>query len=97
MKQQHKGSLRKHIQSVWRVILSVHLKVKHPCDQCEFQASTAIGLKAHIKAVHQKDQCDQCEYKSSTKGSLKRHIESVHDKIKYPCFQCKHQASSKVY
>ena len=43
MKQQHKGSLRKHIQSVWRVILSVHLKVKHPFDHCELQASTDIG------------------------------------------------------
>ena len=31
---------------------SIHEKVKHPCNQCEYKATTQGHLKTHIGSVH---------------------------------------------
>ena len=69
---------------------SVHKKVKHSCNLCQYKATQQGNLMSHIESVHEtvKYPCDQCEYKSTGKRRLNTHIKSVHEKVKYPCNLC---------
>ena len=46
------------------------------CDECNFEAKNACGLKIHMKSEH-KLACNFCDYKTTTKLILKKH-ESQH-------------------
>ena len=72
-----KRSLQQHIQSV-------HMKLRHSCNQCGHQCIQLGDLKRHIQSVHEKIKypCNLCEYQASSQGHLKRHILSVHEKIR---------------
>ena len=59
------------------------------CDSCEKVFSHAHNLKAHEKAVHQRQKdfkCGQCEKAFATSSNLKIHIRAVHAKEK--AFHC---------
>jgi len=44
-------------------IKSKHVKVRNPCDKCEFSATRAHDLKEHIRTIHEifRHLCDKCE------------------------------------
>ena len=66
---------------------SKNVRVKYPCHQCLYQATTKKYLDRHIKSIHEgiKYPCGQCEYQATQKGDLDRHRRSVHEGMKYPC------------
>ena len=41
---------------------AVHEGIKHPCDQCNYQATTMGSLAEHKRAIHEgvKYPCGQC-------------------------------------
>ena len=57
---------------------------KHPCGECDYQATTKSHLTAHQRSVHmgQKHPCEECGYQAKTKGNLTRHKESVHTDVR---------------
>ena len=79
----HKGSLKRHIESV-------HGDKQYPCDKCDYKTAWKGNLKTHIDSVHGdvRYTCDQCDNKATQKGDVKRHIEYIHGDVRYTCDQC---------
>ena len=77
-----------------RHIRTLHesMKLKHHCDQCDYQVKQKGTLKVHIQSIHEgiSYPCDKCDFISNKKSSLKVHKRS-HEGIKYPCDQCEYQ------
>ena len=67
-------------QTLNRHIRSKHEGVKHPCHQCDYQASYKGDLSKHIQSKHEgvKYDCDQCDYQSTQKSNLNTHIKKKH-------------------
>ena len=59
---------------------AIHQKIKFPCDQCEYQATTWGNLKIHKDAKHLKIRypCAHCDYSATQMSSLRRHFKSKH-------------------
>ena len=59
------------------------VKQRFKCDQCEKTFKKSIGLRTHIKAIHNNEKgfkCEHCEYRSYTKANVYMHSKRVHEK-----------------
>ena len=68
------------------------------CDQCDFQATTRVGVRQHVKNKHEgiRYNCDQCDKQFTKKINLQNHIDSVHSGVKHQCDQCGQQFKHKL-
>jgi KRAB domain-containing zinc finger protein len=76
------GHLKTHIDSV-------HLQEKHPCDQCDYQATTARYLARHKKRIHTGGPsvpCLFCPAMFALPTQAKSHAKNVHREVKFPLF-----------
>ena len=69
------------VESFYRNYLfqSKHEGLKHPCDSCDFQGSSAVSLNRHVEAFHSGLQfkCRECNYVTNTLQSLRIHRKKV--------------------
>ena len=69
-----------------------HIKIRYPCNRCDFQARGTSDLNKHIRAIHEgiKFECDYegCNYKCAARNMLKYHAQFKHEGIYYPCDMC---------
>ena len=76
--------------------LSAHDKTVRQCDQCAFQTTCKISLRAHIRTKHTHADviyfCDQCDFKAKNTTNLKKHVETKHEGRRYYCEQCEYSA-----
>jgi len=72
--------------------VSVHERVRYPCDQCDIAPFTyPSGLRNHKASAHDRIRfpCDQCTVSPfSHAEALKQHKASVHQGVRYYCDQC---------
>ena len=63
---------------------SIHDRVKHSCEYCNYKASQKGHLQALVQSVHEgvKHSCECCDYKGTTKSILRKHVKSLHDGYK---------------
>ncbi len=76
------GNLKRHIDSV-------HLQEKHPCDQCDYEATTARHLADHKKRLHSGGPsvpCLFCPVKFALPAEVKAHAKNVHAEVRFPLF-----------
>ena len=75
-----------------------HIQTVHgyQCGLCDYNATSANGLKWHIKSKHDftRYPCDKCEYAATTANYLKIHKEIKHEGIRYPCSECEFAATT---
>ena len=59
---------------------SKHDGVRHPCDKCEYSATTLSDLKRHKKSKHERVRypCDQCEHAATQMSDLNKHKKRKH-------------------
>ena len=61
---------------------SVHERVRHPCDQCDFTASRSDKLKLHKRIKHEqvgvRYKCDQCDFTAIRPDKLTQHRKNKH-------------------
>ena len=73
-----------------------HERVRCPCLQCVYAATTGGDLKKHVEMKHEEVRypCDQCAYSATTAILLKKHIEYKHKGVRYNCDQFVYVATS---
>ena len=54
---------------------AAHEGIKHPCRQCDYEATTKRSLDKHKRAIHEgvKYPCRQCNYEATATGDLTKH------------------------
>ena len=72
--------------------------VHYYCDQCEFKATSKVGIRQHVKNKHEgvSYPCNQCSKQFTTVTELKYHIRSKHEGVLHSCDQCDFQARTKA-
>ena len=63
---------------LWKHVDSIHKRVHHLCDQCEYKATYKIYLKQHEESKHEGVcySCDKCDFKIKWKEDLNQHLKS---------------------
>ena len=74
---------------------AAHEGIKHPCRQCDYEATTKGSLDKHKRAIHEgvKYPCRQCNYEATATGDLTKNKRTVYEGVKYNCGQCRQQFS----
>ena len=64
------------------IILEVRMKC--PCGQYDYKATSKSNLERHRSSVHVliRYPCEQCKYQATVKDSLERHRRAVHEGMK---------------
>ena len=59
-----------------------HGRVKNPCDESQYTASSNRVLSKHIRSVHQnkKYTCENCQFSTNSVNFLHIHEENSHNK-----------------
>jgi uncharacterized C2H2 Zn-finger protein len=76
------GNLKAHIDGV-------HLQIKHPCDQCDYQATKEASLADHKKRLHSGGPsvpCLFCPAKFALPADAEKHAKRVHPEVKFLLF-----------
>ena len=71
-----KSTLKKHL-------LTIHIRTKHQCEQCESSFTTIHNLKRHEKFVHELKgtknfRCETCGKCFLSNDSLQKHVKHLH-------------------
>ena len=64
----------------------MHVGIKYPCEQCDFQANQKASLTRHRQSVHmgRKYTCQECGKQFNVKISLTKHEKQwEHEKLGY--------------
>ena len=58
---------------------SLHIRIKDPCEQFDYQATDKLDLTQHYQLVHKgKYGCDQCEFLATHKSHLTSNFQALH-------------------
>ena len=62
----------------------------HPCNQCDYTATTKHTLKRHRESKHEgiTYSCDKCLRTFALKDNLRVHTKRFHEGKRYPCNTC---------
>ena len=63
-----------------RHVKTIHVGVRYPCGQCDYNFTDKGNFRKHVKSIHEgvRFPCDQCNYNAAYKGHLKKHKKSRH-------------------
>ena len=58
----------------------IHENIRHPCEQCDYQATTKGNLTVHVQFKHEgkKYPCKICGYQATTLSNYNKHLKCVH-------------------
>ena len=88
----NKVSLNHHIEAV-------HHDLRHPCSECDYQATSVRSLKEHVVTKHEgiRHECLECGKQFIRQSALKRHFQTVHEGKKNNEYnQCDFKTASGV-
>ena len=86
------SNLQSHIEKVHETIT-----IQCPHKDCEHQVKTKVGLKMHVKAVHEgakRFPCPHCDYDGTLEVNLKSHIIQNHSKT-FTCSICEYKVAKE--
>ena len=65
--------------------MAAHEGIKHPCRQCDYEATTKGSLDNYKRAIHEgvKYPCRQCNYEATATGDLTKNKRTVYEGVKY--------------
>jgi hypothetical protein len=52
--------------------------IEHPCNSCDFTASTRVDLAEHRRATHKERGCKKCDFKTGDRFVLHDHLAEAH-------------------
>lgn len=86
-----KHSLKKH-EDLEHSEIPKPKPIPEQCKVCGVWLSHALGLKVHMKNMHESDKADNkckiCGFVSTTPRALKKHIHNRHVRVKNSSTQC---------
>ena len=78
--------------SVYTHKMSIHLKIKHTCEECGQEFTSKHAMNNHVDRVHKgiinHYSCEECEKVYREKSDLQRHVRIIHKGVRYSCQIC---------